>query len=566
MEGRVLGEMKERLRIGLVLALAVLVYGNTLLNGFTYDDDAYILRNQVVKSFSVLGMFRPTRHNNVFRPLTFGTFAMNWAIDGVRPFGYHLANLLLHAGVVLLLYLVLRKLLESVSGAATISFVTAVLFAVHPIHTDAVASIAARSELLAAGFLLTAWLLHMDDRPFSALLCLVLALMGKESAVVFLPLVIVGDYVRGKLKPLLRYVWIGAISGLYVALLWKVQGEQFGEVRIDFLDNPLAGLPNGLRVLNALRIAWKYLGLHVYPATLSYDYSYNAILLYSNWKHLAPAAFATIVVLGVWFWALWTGRREWFLAGALYGGGFAVTANILTTTGTLMAERLAYLPSAGFCLLVALTWAQVLKRKPMIAWAVLMVLVAGLSARTVARNRVWKDNLTLCLSGLRSAPGSARVHQSLGDVYMQLGQLDAAGTEFQSALGIDPTFGQAIEDYGVLESRLGHSQNALQLFAKALAVTPKGTLDYDFMEVNLALELMKLGQSQEALRLLNDEIEHWPGYAPAWANRAVIHFQRGELAISRTDAETALGLDPSNEQARRVLDLLRTPSVNRPVP
>jgi hypothetical protein len=133
--------MTERMRVALLLAVAMLVYGNTLLNGFTFDDDPYILHNPTVTNLSVSGLFHPTRASNIFRPVTFATFAVNLAAGGVHPFGYHLLNLLLHAAVTLLLYLVLRKLLESVQQGATLAWVAALLFAVHPIHTEAVASI-----------------------------------------------------------------------------------------------------------------------------------------------------------------------------------------------------------------------------------------------------------------------------------------------------------------------------------------------------------------------------------------------------------------------------------------
>src|SRR5580693_645720 len=348
--------MNERWRVALLLAVAILVYGNTLLNSYTMDDELYILRNPAVTSPSLKGLFEATKSNNIFRPFTFATFALNWAVGGAQPLGYHFFNLLLNAAVALLLYLVLRTLLEAVPQGTTVAFAAALLFAVHPIHTEAVASIVGRSELLAVGFLLAAWLLHLHDQHILSLLCFALALFSKESAVAFVPLVLAGDYARAKVKPLHRYGWIAGVALLYLAVLWHVQGGRFGAIGVNFLDNPLTRLPASLRIPNALRVAWKYVGLHIYPATLSCEYSYNAILLYSNWQHTVPAVVGAAFVLALWIWALWTQRREWVLAGAIYLAGFAVTANLLVPTGTIMAERLAYLPSAGFCLLVALLW------------------------------------------------------------------------------------------------------------------------------------------------------------------------------------------------------------------
>ncbi|MFI5095043.1 MAG: tetratricopeptide repeat protein [Candidatus Acidiferrales bacterium] len=548
------------MRVALLLAVAMLVYGNALLNGFTFDDIPYILENPTVTHLSASGLLQPTRTSNLFRPVTFATFALNYAVEGAHAFGYHLLNLLLHAAVTLLLYLLLRKLLEGVQQGATVAWVAALLFAVHPIHTEAVASIVGRAELLAVGFLLAAWLLHLHDRPVLALVCFALALLSKESAVVFVPLALAGDYARGKLKTLHRYGWIAGAAMVYIALLWKFRGGQFGAVSDLFADNPLAKLPASLRILNALRVAWKYVGLHVYPATLSCDYSYNAILLYAGGRRLAIPAVAAVLVLALWIWTLWTKRVAWFLAGAIYLCGFAVTANLLIPTGTIMGERLAYLPSAGFCLLAALLWMRLEKDQRRLAWAVLAIVVAALATRTMIRNGDWQDNFSLFSAGVRAVPGSAKMHYALGGEYLKRGQLDAAFAELQTALRIYPDYPEAMENSGIVESRLGHDQEARRFFEKAVSMTRRENVDYDSRVVNLAAQLMKLGKNDDALKLLNEEIANSPAYSPAWSFRAVLRYRRGETAAAGEDAQNALRLDPANLQAQNLLNLLRAPA------
>lgn len=556
--------MSERTRIGLLLAVAMLVHANALLNSFTYDDFLYVLNNPGVTSATLKGFFEPTKVGNVFRPVTFATFALNWALGNVHAWGYHLLNLLLHAAVTLLLYLVLRTLLESVARGETVAFAAALLFAVHPIHTEAVASIVGRSELLATGFLLVAWLLHLQDRQVPALACFVLALMSKESAVAFLPLALAGDYVRGKLKPLVRYGWIALVAVLYVGVLWKAQGGRFGELGVDFLDNPLTILPTKLRILNALRIAWKYVWLLVFPAKLSYDYSYNAIRLYADWRHTLPAAVAAVVVLGLWAWTVWKRQAGWVLAGAIYLAGFAVTANVLVPTGTIMGERLAYLPSAGFCLLVALIWIGLEKYRPKIAWAVLVAILAAFGARTIIRNRDWRSNFTLYSAAERVVPGDARMHANLGGFYMDSGQLEAARTELQTALRIYPDFPDALEFYGLTEARLGHDQEALPLLERALSSTRKESTRYNDRAVNLAALLIRLGQNDQAFNILNKVIQDSPECSRAWSNRAVIYYRRGDLASAQFDAQTSLHLEPGNAQARDLLSALAAPKAAVP--
>jgi protein O-mannosyl-transferase len=548
----------ERTRILALAAASILVYANTLLNNFALDDFLYIFNNPAVTSPSLKLFFSATKDFNVFRPVTFIALALNWALGTVHPWGYHVVNLLLHAGVTLLLYLLLKKLLENLAYGITAAWVAALLFAVHPIHTEAVAGIVNRSELLAAGFLLAAWLLHLDDWSLPALLCFALAMMAKESAVVFVPLVILGDYVRGQWKSFVRYVSVAAVAGLYLAVLRKAQGGHFGEKGISGLDNPLAHLSPVLRISNAIRVAWKYIGLQIYPAALTSDYSYNAITLYADWKHLLPAVVGMALVLGLGIWALWTGRRAWAFAVGFYLAAFSVTANILTPTGTIMGERLAYLPSAGFCLLVALFWLELEKRNRRVAWYALAVVALLFSARTILRNRDWRDTFTIYSAAVRTVPNSAKSHAGLGEQYLRRNQLQDARKEFQTSLTIYPDFADLIDSYAIVESRLGHDQQALELFERSLALTAKDDIDYESVAVNLAAQFMKMGDNDKALKILNDQIAANTNDSRAFSNRAVIRYQRAEYPSALADAQAALKLDPTNVQAQRVAALLTT--------
>jgi protein O-mannosyl-transferase len=547
--------MSPRLRILLLLAASGLVYANTLPNDFAYDDGFFVLDNHAVTTFSLPELFRPIAKLSAayYRPLTSTTWAMNWALAGARPCGYHFVNLLLHVAVTLLLYFLLQKLFEKSPQATNISFAAALLFAVHPIHTEAVAWISGRSELLVAVFLLAAWLLHLKDRPLASAACFVLALLSKESAVVFFPLVLAGDYALAKYKPLSRYLTLSALTVLYVAFLWKLQGGHFAKGPSSPLDNMLANLPPLWRILNALRIAWKYVALQLYPANLSVDYSYNAIPLYAAWSHTLPAAIATLAVIALCIWAGLTKRREWMLAGVIYLGAFAVTANVLVPTGTIMAERLAYLPSIGICLLLALLWINFEALHSKAAFSLLAAVVVLLGARTVLRNRDWQNNFTLYSAAVKTVPDSARAHGLLGQEYLRRGELLPAASEFQLALNIFPDYPQAIENYGLAESRLGDDEKARLLLTRALRISNKSDGDYSFRAVTLAAWLLQHHDDDAALQILNQVIVDYPGESRAWSNRAVIHYHRREFAAATNDAQQALRLDPASAQAQGLL-------------
>jgi Tfp pilus assembly protein PilF len=548
--------MKDRLRIGFLLAAVALIYGNVLPNQFVLDDELYIARNAQVVEPSLRALFTPNIVTLVFRPLTFATFALNWAISGPHPLAYHLFNLILHAGAVWLLYILLQELLGDSLEAKNIAFVAALLYAVHPIHTEAVAWAVGRAEVLAAGFLFAAWILHLRDRPIASLTCFAMALLSKESAVAFFPLVVLGDFAIGKWKPRIRYALAGGLTATYLGLLWKVQGGRFGQGEINMVDNPLGSLSANWRILNALRVAWKYVALQIYPAMLSCDYSFNEIPIYKDWRHTLPAAIAAAGVVAVWIWAIKKRHVGGVLAGGIYFASFATTANILMPTGTIMGERLAYLPSAGFCLLVALGWSWLRQRNNNLAWGVLVAIVLVLSVRTAVRNHDWKDALALYSSSARAAPNSTKIHANLANAYLLSNQLDLADTEFQTALRIDPYSPETLSAYSNLEVRRGNYQDALDKMRKAMSMSGRNHLDYDSMVVTFAAILMKTNHPDEALENLNREISESPQYSPAWSARAVLHLGQGELKDARSDAQTALQIDRTNIMGMRVLQRL----------
>lgn len=549
--------MSERTRIALLLILAVLVYANTLRCDYVFDDEIYITGNRLITHPTAGSVFSASNHN-VFRPMTFASFAVLWKVGRGRPLLFHATNVLLHAVVILLLYLVFRKLLESVPKGATMAFVAAMLFAVHPIHSEAVAWASAQSELLAAGFLLGAWLLHLNDCPISAALCLVLALLSKESAVALLPLVLIGDYLRGKFKPAINYLGITFATIAYVPLLWLVQGRRFGPPEVAFADNPLRYLPAGWRMLNALRIIWKYVGLQLYPATLSCDYSYNAILLYTKWNRVLPAAIGALFAVGIWAWALRKKKTEWALAGAIYFAGFAATANIFVLTGTIMAERLAYFPSAGFCLLVAAIWTQLEARRRALGWALLIIAVVTLSGRTMVRNWDWRSSFALYSAAVRAVPGSSKMHADFGIANFYVGRLEGAREELETSVRIYPEIQEAVAVLGLVEADQGHDEEARRTMEKAISMTRRSDFNYRAFSANLAAELIKVNKDDEALEVVNQLLRQWPDYWRAWYYRAVIEYRRGETAAARSDVETCLRLEPTDQQAQSLSSALTT--------
>lgn len=168
------------------------------------------------------------------------------------------------------------------------------------------------------------------------------------------------------------------------------------------------------------------------------------------------------------------------------------------------------------------------------------------------------DAYTLYSAAVQAVPGSAKAHFNLGSELDRLGKTDEAQAEYAKAIRIYPDYPEALENSGLLESRIGHDQNARRLLETAVSLTPSGSVDRNFMTVNLAWHLTKTGQTDDALRLLNGVIARWDVYSPAWSNWAVAHYQRGETGAACSDAEAALRPDPANGQAQALLSVLNT--------
>ena len=159
---------------------------------------------------------------------------------------------------------------------------------------------------------------------------------------------------------------------------------------------------------------------------------------------------------------------------------------------------------------------------------------------------------------VNAVPQSAKMHSFLGTEYMDRNQLEEARKEYQIALRINPEFPDALSSYGLLEMKQGNNQQAGALMEKALFMSDRSNPNYDSMTVNFAVVLSRTNHLDGALDLMNREIAESPGYVSAWSTRALIHMKRGEFGAGRSDAETALQLDPGDAQAQQALQLLDT--------
>jgi tetratricopeptide (TPR) repeat protein len=391
------------------------------------------------------------------------------------------------------------------------------LFVVHPIHTEAVAAIVGRAEILAALFGLLYLILHRQRR--SPILCagvFLLALWSKESAIAFFPLAVAMDVLfpsdGPKRWPIGSYGASAVMLGGWLAMRSAALAGQ--PLLVPFVDNPLATASPGARLLTIFRVQLDYLRLELVPVGLSSDYSFNQIPLVSQVTNRYVLGGLTLLALAIA--AAWRARKAHpIVAFAIAGYAvlFAPTSSLLLPIGTIMGERLAYSPSIMFCLLVSYAGWQLSRgheRPAIAAFVVLMVIFSGL---TIARNRTWSDELTFFRAQVESAPDSAKAHYGLGGALANSGDDRAAVGEYDKAIGIFPYYSEAFFNLGNALRRLrSDPAKVIDAYRSAARFNPANAN----ARANLALFLLENNRPDEA-RLVIRELLQLDPHHPALA-------------------------------------------------
>jgi len=464
-----------------VALAAVLVTSGSLGNGFALDDVPLVRDNPALASLSsvprlLVSPYWPTpgEHYGLYRPLTVVSLAVNRALTGPSPLGFHLVNVLLHAGVSVLAWYALRRA-GTHYGTALLG---GLIFAVHPIHVEAVANVAGRAELLAAAAALAAWLAHGRGWRWGAAALYLGAVLSKESTIAAPLLFAADDATRGakaRTLPSRLGPYVAAALAALVLRGMALGSHQAAEATIA-LDNPAAAAGAGPRILTALWVQVRYLALCVWPRHLSSDYSFDAIPVVRSLAD--PRALAGIAFVAATAFALvWGGKRSAPVArGAWIWVAFMLaSSNVLFPSGTLMGERLAYLPSLGFCLIVGHAGAALGGRIPKarsVVVAAAALAVAALSVRAWARVPAWKDNLTLATTDVATYPRSAKLQAGAGIFLEEAGRDAEAETHLRRAVEIDPTYAQMHYNLGVLLARRGAADEAAEHFRRAIELVP----------------------------------------------------------------------------------------------
>jgi hypothetical protein len=465
-----------RVALGIAL-LTLLAYANSFSALYLFDDGAAILDNPTIRHFGT-ALAPPANGTPVSgRPLVNLTFAVDDAISGRAVWSYHATNVLIHLLAALALFGLVRRTLELPaiaarfrSAALEIAGTVALLWAVHPLQTEAVTYLSQRAEeLMGLFYILTLdafvrGVTGADRRWLAASVAACLAGMASKEVMISAPLLVLlfdRTFCAGSFAAALRrragYYTALAATWLLLAILMVKTGNRGGSV------GPGLEIDSWHYALTQFHAVALYLKLALWPHPLTFDYGSPTV---SALSAVLPEA-ALVAGLGMATLYFIIRRSAFGFIGAWFFAILAPSSSVVPLARQTIAEHRMYLPLAAVMLLVVLGVHAALGRARLAAW-----LAAPLLVLTLLRNGDYVNGVTIWTESLARYPDNPRAHVNLGDAYVNAGQTQLGEEQFRLALRLDPDQAEAHNNLGVIESGSGRIAEAAADFRAAVRLSP----------------------------------------------------------------------------------------------
>ncbi|MBL4654256.1 MAG: tetratricopeptide repeat protein [Bacteroidia bacterium] len=573
------------------------LYANTIYHDYAYDDVSVILDNRLtqmglegIPELFTKAYWYGFRGDNygTYRPLSLITFALEYEFIGNNPHVSHFINVLLYACTALVLFIVLLQLFNGSIPLAKnqkylLPLLITLVYIAHPVHTEVVANIKSRDEVMCLLFFLLAMLFILDYLfnktiqqskgksalyLFLALIFYYLSVISKETAITFIAIIPLTLYFFTKLsskKILIVSSYFLGIALIYLAMRLSFLDSFAEGQNLAPIDNTIAASLNySQRFATPVYILMLYLKLLVVPHPLIYDYSYKMIDIveWTNWK----AILSFLIHIGLAIWAFKGFRNKDKIAYGIwiYVIPLSLVSNIVILIGSTMAERFLFIPSLGFSfalifLLIkffkieeesGFTISEMIKKNKSLISIVAIILVFY-CFKTVTRNEVWKDNFTLYSADIENTAKSARANLFYGQELLEMGKVESDPgkkkeffddtKKYISKAGvIDPTYSDVWLNLGIAYVESGDNQTAIQNYQKVITIDPK----YDKAYYNMGNAYFNLKDWNKAEETYRKAFEINPQYVKAYYNLGNVYLKlnRNKEAVQYYDK--ALILDP----------------------
>ncbi|MES2704451.1 MAG: tetratricopeptide repeat protein [Bacteroidota bacterium] len=573
--------------------LSFLLYANTLGNLFVMDDVIVLKENTyVLQGAKAIPELFATPHmrgylvipNDLYRPFSLVMFALEYELFGLNPMGYHFFNILTFAGCVIMLFLFLDKFFGRQRTA--LAFIAAAIFAAHPIHTEVVANIKSRDELLCYFFAfwsLNFFMTYMSTGKMSKLVfgvvTLYLSYISKETVITFLAVIPLLFFIYNN-ENKKRAIYIMAGTGIATVIFLLVRSSVLAAydanqpgAGVEFIDNALAKAPNAaVKFCTEVVVMGKYLLLMFIPYPLLSTYSFNAI----PYADFADYRFwLSLLAYGAMFYFaikrfMADKKDPWVFAIILFLTGLSLFSNFPFLMGAELAERFAFFASTGFCIAAALAIEKWVIRAPATdvtlirSSKVLMILVPLIvvfGGMTIARNFDWKDDATLYRADVEKSPNDTRLHHNLAtaiaeSVYpnepdtMKRKELDKESiTHLRRAMEIYPDYADAHVELGRIYDRMKLYDSAIVHDRRALELNPTNFTANN----NLGSVYLTSGRYPQAIELFRKAIVLNPNFKYSYINIARAYGQLKQYDSAIYNLHAYIRLDPQFPEAKQEL-------------
>lgn len=599
----------------LLFSLAFLFYLNTIPNEYALDDAIVITKNEFTKqgvsgigkiftNDSFTGFFGTDKKlvtGGRYRPLSIASFSIEYELFGLNPHMSHLINILIYAITGIIIFGIIKKL--PINNSQKIGFFAALLFIIHPVHSEVVANIKGRDELLALLFSLFALflvLIYLKDKQIKwtilAGVMLFLGLMSKENSTSFLiiiPATLLFFYPKEKFKIWVNILFpLAASTILYLIIRFSVIGIN-SQTANELMNNPFLGASLNEKTGTIFYTLLIYIKLLIFPHPLTYDYyPYHIPLIpFFNFRVIV----SIIIYAAIIVYILVSIKKKSILGYSLILFLFPllIVSNLLFTVGTFMNERFIYFSSLGFCLIIANLLVKGLSSKKFsnLVLPLTILLVVASSFKTISRNKVWYNDYTLFTTDVKTSTNSAKSNCTAGGAMLERAQtlndsirkkelLSQSIDYLQKSVSIYPEYIDALlllgnaywerdknyektwEQYNkVLKRNPSHSNtlsNSKIVISQINDITTKHLaykrlenylpVDYDVLYNIGHLKGRYFQQIDSSIFYLNKAVKINPRRTEAFKDLGVAYGIKGELQKSLTYLKKALELNTNDKQ------------------
>lgn len=593
---------KHTVHVFFIVTLSLIAYSNTFQVPFQFDDEAVIVDNPIIKNLDYFA--NPSKakdftqhfgyHTFKTRFIGYLSFALNYSINGLNTTGFHIVNLFIHIGTALLVYILILLTWKTpflytsntrlYSGQ--IAVFTALLFACHPLQTEAVTYIWQRVASLAALLYVLSLVSYVTWRlsafqppvsgppvfvgmrtflPYFLSIAAALCALNTKQLAFTLPITItlyevlfLQEKFRKRLLFLTPFFLITAIIPLNLIGIDKPLGAIIGDVGA--ATRYLTEISRSDYLLTQFRVIITYLRLLLVPVGQNLDYDYpvyhslfnpevllsflfvsflfgSGVFLFLRYRHTAPHT--RLIAFGIlWFFIT-----------------LSVESSIIPLIHVINEYRM-YLPSAGVFLGITSTLFLIVQKlkergiqRERAAVLILATVILALTGATYSRNTVWKNEITLWQDVVSKSPAKARGYNNLCRAYNSKKLHDKASEQCIIAIQLEPGYALAYNNLGIAYASQGRLNDAIQQFQTAIQLYPSYATPYN----NLGIAYASQGRLNDAIEQFQTAIQYFPTYSKAYYNLGNVYISQGLTDKAIQQFQTAINLSPNYVKAHSSL-------------